>query len=604
LSKKTYTTEHIVEMGEIEHIRNNTGMYIGSSETATRLLEEVIDNALDEVQTNCCNSIVVIIDNKNKWFSVIDNGRGFPFNQKLPLGKDPPVLSCTKLFTSGKFKKGESNSAYDIATGLHGIGLVACNALSDKMILDIYSKKPKKRGTYTFLNGEDVTRKEVPYSIKNLPYSTRIIVYPSEKYFSNVSVDIDHIEERLRIACANYPKLKIAFKIDGKNKVISGTEEVLILDYLSKTCDKWYNFSNTIGSESYTVKIGWDSNSPVTSKYFTSVNLVRVHSGIHINKVTTILKNVFTEFAKKHKFTFNPEDCLTWIRIYINLKIIDTSFEAQVKVKLERKSNLSVMNNLEIKIKRYFEANKEELLELLERFQTYRDSIKNKKLFKNTNGKSRGVTSFTKLKDCSKPHGELLISEGDSAAGGLIQVRDPRKHAVLPLKGVIPNTRKKKDKILNNAEIKDIVQALGCGINKDCDVTKLRYSKVIICADADPAGHFITALLVSMFADLMPDIIKGGKLFVCKTPLYGHGQMKNFVPLWTDSEVEKAKKEKKSFRRIKGLGELCPEELKGFILDPNTRILEQVQWPKKNSIESVFKLLESSEEKRKLVFKR
>ena len=597
MKDENYNVSDIFKMEEMDHIRQNQGMWIGASETPTRLLEEVLDNSLDEVQAGHCNIIGIIIDSKEKTFKVLDSGRGIPFDQKNPLDKDPPILICTSLFTSGKFKKNEQKSAYKIASGLHGVGLSAVTALSDYIELDIY--RDGFHAYYKIEHSGKITRNQEKFS-GDKPYSTRITVRPSEQYFNSLEINLVTIEERLRIACANYSNLKIAFIVDGKKKIIKGTEDELILDYLGKGIKKWFSFETKKGPEKCILRFAWDENSPLTPKTLTTVNLVRVHDGAHITKIYNIIKPMFTAFAKKHNYDFQPDDCLNWFRLYINLSIIKTSFEAQVKVKLEKKSDLTVMDPLEKQIEKYFKENETELLYLMERFQDYRKSFESKKALNSKSTKKRSSTVFTKLFDCSEPNGELLIGEGDSAVGGIIKVRNPKKHAILPLRGVIINSLKNNiAEILKNEEVKDIINAIGCGISKECVIEKLRYNKIILAADADPAGNFITVLLIGLFAHLTPDIIKNGRLYVCKTPLYGTRRKGKFVPLWTDEDVEKCRKNNETITRFKGLGEFNPADLKTFTLDDSTRKLIKVEWSK--NPEKIFELLTSSTEKRNLI---
>ncbi|MFW6046726.1 MAG: toprim domain-containing protein, partial [Candidatus Woesearchaeota archaeon] len=397
----------------------------------------------------------------------------------------------------------------------------------------------------------------------------------------------------------NYKNLKIMLVYDGEKQVISGTEDELILEYLGKEIENWIHISSIDKIESCNVKIGWSDTPPITPKVLSTVNLIRVHEGAHVNKIYNILKSVISKYAKKHKYNFQPEDCLSYIRLYINLKIIETSFEAQVKVKLGESSNLKIMDSIEKKLDDHFKNNPQFTKKVLEKFESYRKSLESKKAGINkSTKKKRGSTSFTKLKDCTGTNGELIIGEGDSAIGGLVSVRDIKKHALLPLMGVIPNAVTKKN-LLQNAEIKDIILALGCGIDKQFDIEKLRYSKIIIAADADPAGHWITALLIILFAKMTPQLIKEGKLYVCKTPLFGYGYGKNFIPLWDDDEVKKARDEGKEIRRFKGLGEFDSTELKRFIMDEKTRELEQVTWSE--NVNALFRLMSSSEKRRELV---
>jgi DNA gyrase/topoisomerase IV subunit B len=282
--------------------------------------------------------------------------------------------------------------------------------------------------------------------------------------------------------------------------------------------------------------------------------------------------------------------------------LINPKYDAQVKTKLTRASDLSVMDAEEIssEIENILKKNNDYLLDLLDRFEKYRKSLHNKKINSVTSSKKRGKTEITNLKDCLNEHGELIIGEGASAISGLVEVRDPKKHALLPLRGVVPNAEKKEiSKLLQNKEVKEIISALGCGIDPFCDVSKLRYSKVILAADADPAGEWITTLLIVLFAKLTPELIKKSKLFICKTPLFGTGEEDKFKPIWSPKELEEARKTNKHIRRFKGLGEFQPTELKRFTLDEKERRLIQLEWTDK--IDRIFDLMESSQEKRKLI---
>jgi len=592
-----YDEKSIIQLTEREHVRKTPGMYIGNTDNPTRLLDEVLDNALDEVQqSEVCDKIAIIIDTKEGYFSIIDTGRGIPFDQTLPLEKDPPVLACTSMRTSGKFRKNESDSAYIICSGLHGVGLTAVNFLSEKMIIEIYREKHSK---YIFLYDGTIERMEEDYDKNKKPFSTKIIVYPSKKHFKNLELDIKHIEERLRIACSNYPNLKIAFLVNGEKKIISGKEEDLILDYLGKV-NTWIVLKNNKDKESYVLKLGWDEEeSSSTTRFLGVVNLIRVQDGSHVNKLYKMIKDTFQSFAQKYKFNFEPDDCLRWFRAYINLKIRDTSFEAQVKIKLGKDTDLSIMDGLDKQLENYFKTNEKYLLELLEKFQSYRNSIKGKKNLKKGNDK-RVCTGFTKLRDCTSIGGELIIGEGESAIGGLIRVRDPKKHALLPLRGVIANALTKKD-LLSNVEVKEILQAIGCGFDKDFTITKLRYQRIILAADADPAGAFITTLLIGLFMILTPELIKQGKIYICETPLFGYGEGDKFTPIWDEENLKKCRSEGKKIRRFKGLGEFDPEELKRFTLDTSTRKLICLEWGQ--NIENLKLLFTNSSEKRDLVLK-
>jgi len=601
----SYNVSSFMEMSQLEHLRHNTGMWVGDTETATHLLEELLDNSLDEVQQGKATLIGIFIDTKEKTFKVLDNGRGFPFDQSLPIEKDPPVFSATKMFTSAKFKKGDKDeNAYGIAVGLHGIGLVTCFALSEWMSMEIY--RDGLHGTYNFKHDGSVERSQEPFTKSNIPFATKVEVKPSPLYFTETSIDLKLIEERLLIAAANYPNLKVGFVVDGENKIIKGSEQDLILNHIGKEVSEWFTIGSTKGIESYNIEFAWDDQPPSTPKTFTTVNLCKVNEGAHINRVLASIRKYFSSFVGKttvdgtSKYSFQSNDCMYGFRLYINLKIIKASYAEQIKKKLSTQSDLSVMEDFETKLEAFFKANPEKLTELLESFQAYRNSLTNKKLVGASNtGQKRGMTALTRLRDCKFQGGELIICEGASAGGGLIRTRNPNNQAILPLKGVIPNAITKQD-FHKNKELKDIIVACGCGIDEHCDISKLRYSKIIIAADADPAGHWITALLITLFAYKMAPVVKAGKLYVCMTPLYGFKEKGVYRPLWTEEDVDKARQAGKKILRAKGLGAYDPKDLKVFTLIPESRKIIQIKWSETKS-ERLFDLMSNSEARKQLV---
>lgn len=573
---KNYKTSDIQEMDALDQIRLRSGMYIGDSETPTKLLIECLDNAIDEVENGFADKIFISIDTNTNEFIVADNGRGIPFDYSMPLKEDRPILICNSIFTSGKYKKNEEDSAYKISAGLHGVGMTCVNALSEYMEIEVF--RDGKHASYSFKYKEEPVRNKLR-SKSDPKFATIVKVKPHKDHFDTLQIKENVIKERLLIAASNFKNLEILFKVDDNMDYIKGSEDLLIETYLGKDVKEWHTFDSKLKGESCEVKLGWDLSSVNTKMdTFTTVNYVKVESGAHIKKITDIIENTFQKLAKKQGYEFNPTDALNWIKIYINLKIVDVEFESQTKEKLSKRSNLSVMEPFQTQIENYFKKY-ENVNVLLERFDLYRKSLQNKKLNKTNSSGKRGFHGFTKLRDCTSDKGELLIGEGASAVGNIVQVRDPKKHAILPLKGVPINVcANKLDTVLINEVVKDLITALGCGITPHCDIKKLRYSKIILSADADPAGEFITALLITLFAKLTPELIKNGYLYLCKTPLYGVGFGKNFQPLWTDKELENARSANKNVRRFKGLGEFDPLELKQFTLDESTRILEVVEW--------------------------
>lgn len=584
----SYNTSSIKKMEAIEHIRKRPGMYLGSLNDVTNMVQEVLDNAIDEVHGGHADKVYVYFNTKKNYFIVGDNGRGIPFDEKLDLYDDPPVMICNSIFSSGKFDKDSDESSYKVSSGLHGVGLTCVYALSNTVLIDIF--KNKKHARYTFEKDKEPTRKFETNDNKK-DFSTVITVFPNKKYFESLDTNYDQIENKLAIAVINYPNLKASIKIDDKVKTISGTEEEMLKRQLSPNISKWFNFEiKNKKEEKCIVKFNWDFEGNNKLKNFSTVNLLPCNDGAHVNKAISIIKSTFSKYASKFGYEIDDNDLTYWLRLYVNLHVIDSHFESQTKTKLSKKTDLSLFDNIEKQIDKYFKDNDEETKEILKKFDEYKKSLHNKKVLK-TNDRKRGTSSFTKLRDCTKLGGELFIGEGESACGSLIKMRDPSKHAVLPLKGVPLNClNATTDQIMKNVEIKDIITACGCGITPHCDISKLRYDKIIIAADADPDGAHITSLLIISFAKLMPDVIKNGNLYVCETPLFGYGIENKFIPIWTNDELEKARKEGRHIKRFKGLGEFSPVALKRFTLDTTNRKLIKVDWS--NKVDKIFELLD------------
>lgn len=602
MKDNSYDPNSIVQMDPLDHIRQRPSMYLGDVYNPTKLLIECLDNALDEVQATHADKILVSID-KDGSFTVADNGRGIPFDPKASLQEDKPILICNSIFTSGKFKKDQSDSAYNVAIGLHGVGLTAVRALSKTMSIDVVRKNIK--ANYKF-HGHNSVDREFITKTENDKWSTLIKAYPDKKYFESLDMDFETIKERLIIASANFAKLNIEFNYKGKLIEIKGNEIELVSNYLGKDVNKWYTFDIDYTrkledggkcKESCKVIFGWDFDSDVTkTKEFTTINLGSVKGGIHVTKLQNSIKSIFTKI-KKSDYEFDENDTLCKFRCYINLKLVDPHFESQSKEKLSRKSKLEIMDELDNEIEKYFKKNKDESSELMKKFDEYHRSLQNKKL--ENKSKKRGSTEFTKLRDCKSRDGELIIGEGDSAIGGLVKMRDTNIHALLPLRGVPPNAADMKiQKLIENVEVSDIIKAVGVGIDPHCEIDNIRYNKIILTADADPAGHFINVLLIGLFVKLMPDVIKKGYLYVCEPPLYGYGYDDKFIPLWTEKDLSDAKKSGKTIRRFKGLGEYSNIELKKFILNSKERKLIQLEWY--DDVNKLLELLSSEVERRKL----
>jgi len=586
-----YSSNDIREIGPIKVIQINPGMFISSTETPTHLLEEMIDNSLDEMMSGNANIIAVNINTKNKKIAVLDNGRG------IPIDNDVPINISTKLFTGAKFQ--DDKTVYGCVAGLHGCGLVVVNALSNNYKIEVYQNK--KYAIYDFDNAELKVKNIIDFT-DNIPFSTKIECCPDPKYFESDNIDIDRIRNRLSTASAELSTGNtFILNVDDKKEIFKITTEenfkMNCFDNNEEHSDI-IKFNSKHGKEQFNIMFCWSSG-PVITRNLSSINLLPVQDGgTHINLFQEVLKNYFSTKAKKLNFKFNDVDCLTGFRAYYILRLINPSFIGQAKHKLgNKKSELLVFkNDLEIQLENYFKKNPETLNLLLSKFQDYRNKILSSKL--KSTGKKRSSTKLTKLRDCSSRTGELFIVEGDSAGTGLIESRNPVRHAILPLSGKIKNIVKAKD-ILKNKTMNDLFSSLGTGINTDCDISQLRYQDIFTVADADPDGGHIATLTIMAIATVTPAIIESGRLWIVHTPLFAINEKKIFIPLWTDLEVEIARNENRNIIRFKGLGEMMPHQLKTCILDQQTRKISQIKMTK--HMKKLIDLFSKPETKRQLL---
>lgn len=413
-SKTTYTSKDVRVLGEMEHIQLNPAMYIGEVSTPTHLLEECLDNALDEALAGYSTIIAVSIDTKNKVYSVLDNGRGIPISDNVP------VLISTKLFSGAKFQ--DKKSAYKISSGLHGIGLVAVNALSEMFNIEIY--RDKKHAKVLFKESKLSRKIEEPFT-RSTPFSTKIEFKPQAKYFESLDVNVDRIRKRLKTASAELPSnITFVLVVDDNAEAIKLNLVQYFHNSLITTREKINitTFEVELPPEKFKVLLSYEEEGSAAPKAASSVNLLPVdNGGSHIAYFFDILKDFFQSKAKKYEFNFQPNDCLFGLRAYFILNLVEPKFVGQTKEKLANpktffeKFTKDFKNQLEI-----FAKNDEEILiDLLKKFHNYRAAADSKKLTGNGHATKRASTQFTKLRDCTSRNGELYIVEGDSAGGCL-----------------------------------------------------------------------------------------------------------------------------------------------------------------------------------------
>lgn len=589
-----YGAKDVRVLEEVEHIRLNPGMYIGETSNPVHLVEEALDNALDEALAGYAKIIAVLIDTEKGIYSVLDNGRG------IPIEEDTPITISAKLFSGAKFQ--DKKSAYEISSGLHGVGLVAVNALSDDYQIEVY--RNKQYAIYKFKKAKLKTKKITKYT-KEYPFSTKIEFKPSKKYFDSIVPDIQRIRMRLTTASAELPQdISFVLVVDGKQEVINRD----MTTHFAKECLSSHDkitatfLHSDKKPEKFHVMFTYEPTGAATPKVISSVNLLPVKlGGSHVNAFYDVLKEFFQKQAKKHGYKFLPTDCLHRLRAYFMLSLIEPKFSGQTKDSLINVKSYfdKFMRDFRSNLDEFAQQSEPLMLEYMQRFQDYRVKLDSKKLTKTKTGGRRASTKFTKLRDCTSRNGELYIVEGDSAGGSIIQSRNPALHAILPLKGKsIPNVTTRKN-ILQNKELGELVKAIGAGVDTHFDIRKMRYERIICATDADHDGNHIACLVTMAIAMLMPDIIKAGRYFIAQTPLFAINEKKTFIPLWSDEELEQARQKNRTISRFKGLGELSPAQLKVCLLDIKTR--NHISLRYSEAIGDLEKLFSSAVEKRKLV---
>lgn len=614
-----YTSNDIKTLSEIEHIRQNAGMYIGLTTTPNHLLYEVLDNSLDEANSlnkkilkegNTNKSTILIyvsIDNEAGITTIADNGRGIPFeNNTIP-------TIATKLFTGGKFNKAAEGSPYGTAIGLHGIGLVAVTALSEWVEITVI--RDGKKAYYKFVDCKVAEEKIEDYKEAKKPYSTCVRFKPDAKYFESIKMDIAPVKTRLELASIHIESLSTILKVDKSDHSII---KMSMNDYFKQAFFKGqtenvspiFDVRRKIKDEELRIMFGWDMNSYSQPICGGSINLLPVEQGTHINMTYLVLQEVFENIAKKEKLNYNLTDFKIGLRVYTSMQLYKPAYSSQTK---ERLSNSKAsLDHLYKDMAKDIEAairKDEELFNKIVYFiDSYRQSLNAKKSVVKTS--SSGVTRYnqsidSKLKDCSSSdvsRCELFITEGDSASGGLVQCRNPKYHAVLGLKGKIPNLAAGKKDFLKNKEIVEIINALGTGVAPDFDINRIRYDKIIVATDADADGSHIATLFIVAMLKIIPGVLEAGKVYRAVMPLYGVRKFEGkFLPFYTEDEMKTFQQShpRVEISRYKGLGEMMPEQLKECLINPEVRRLQRI--PSSSTPEEIFKIMTDAEAKRGLI---
>lgn len=606
-----YDANSIKVLSDIKHMQTRAGMYIGEAVDPRQLLSEVFDNAIDEVQAGFSKELVVNIDTVNNIYTVRDYGRGIPHGKKtLEDGSQMEVLEVliTKANSGGKF----DNNSYNYSSGLNGLGLTITNALSNYIDITSYRK-----GKYVSVHSEAGENNKLTKGNSNEHDGTLVIFQPNKEYFHNETIPVEFILNRCKIASA------LGFRARLFVDNVEQKTDATVFDLITEDDNKisiYHDFSIIEVENDYEekMKVALRYTSDTKDRYFGYTNLLNNSmGGTHIQCLSKIIIEGWKEFIDNHKnlrplVDLKDNDYLVGLRAVCAVFISKPEFSSQTKEKLvvNKKYFDELMNKYKKQFKKYLETNIDIANQLIRRFEEYRISQNNLlsrkeissliKINDDSSDNIRRRSIVSKLRECTskkRDNTELFIVEGDSAMGPYLNVRNKELQAVLPLRGKILNVTGKdiKDCVKNN-EICDIANGMGCGIGPGCDANKSRYERVIISADADPDGLQINCLVLSLFINLFPDMVKQGRVYVSLPPLYGWGDNPSNYG-WCN-KVEDIP-DGVTAHRYKGLGEMNDPELYYYLVDPQTRNLMQIDYP--SDIDAFNKILGTSQGKNELM---
>jgi DNA gyrase subunit B len=601
-TNNTYDASSITVLEGLEAVRKRPGMYIGSVSTKglNHLIYEIVDNSVDEHLAGVCSEIRVTLEADGS-ATVEDNGRGIPVGMHAK-GVSAERVVFTTLHAGGKF----DNSAYKTSGGLHGVGSSVVNALSTQLTVTVKSGGQIHQDKYERgIPVVELVDGLLPVIGKTNRTGTTINFTPDPEIFDKTWFKADEVKSRLHETAYLNPKLTIVFedKRGDNHEKITFNEPEGIIGYikdLNKNKETIHDVIYYMGeSEGITVECAFQ----YVNEFHENVlgfcnNIYNAEGGAHLTGFKTMFTTIINNYArelnilKEKDVNFTGADVRNGMTAVISIKHPDPRFEGQTKTKLDNQDAAKAVSKVTgDEVPRYFDRNVEVLKNVIACAEKAAKIRKTEEKAK-TNMLSKPKFSFDsngKLANCeSKDYKkcEIFIVEGDSAGGSAKTARDRSFQAILPIRGKILNVEKASiDKVLANAEIKTMINAFGCGFSEgygnDFDITKLRYNKIVIMADADVDGAHISNLLLTLFYRFMPELIYEGHVYIAMPPLYKAMPAKGKEEyLYDDKALEKYRKTHKgafTLQRYKGLGEMDATQLWDTTLNPETRILKQIE---------------------------
>lgn len=609
-----YNADQIQVLEGLEAVRKRPGMYIGSTTTRGlhHLVYEIVDNAIDEALAGYCTDIEVVIEKDNS-ITVTDNGRGIPIGIHPKAGIPAVELVFTKLHAGGKFGGG----GYKVSGGLHGVGASVVNALSVFLEVEISNgehvyyqryERGKSCGALKQIGDTDKTGTKVHFKpdgeiFEDLVYQFDVLLLRlREQAFLNAGIRIvlkdareDAPEDKREVDLRYDGGIKEFVQYENRNKEPIH-QEVIYVNAVRENCE---------------AEVAMQYNDGYSENIISFANNINTtEGGTHETGFKAALTKVINDYARKYGFlkdnddNLKGEDVREGLTCIISVKVTEAQFEGQTKTKLGNSEIRSLVEKMvNEKLGEFFEENPGIAKIVVDKALTAsRAREAAKRARENTRRKSALESSTLpgKLADCSdrdNTYTEIYIVEGDSAGGSAKQGRDRRFQAILPLWGKMLNVEKARiDKVYGNDKLMPVITALGAGIGDEFDISKIRYGKVVIMADADVDGAHIRTLMLTFFFRFMRPLIEEGHVYIAQPPLYkvSRGKMEKYA--YTDAQLQEILAElgegkAPAIQRYKGLGEMNPEQLWETTMNPETRIMLQVNLEDARQADETFTVL-------------
>ncbi len=597
-----YDASNITVLEGLEAVRRRPGMYIGSVSTKglNHLIYEIVDNSVDEHLAGFCDKIEVILEADGS-ATISDNGRGIPIGMHEK-GVSAERLVFTTLHAGGKF----DNTAYKTSGGLHGVGSSVVNALSKRLTVRVKDGSGIYEDTYERgIPTRELQDGLLPLVGKTKETGTSVNFLPDDEIFEKTRFREEEVKSRLHETAYLNPELTILFedRRQGETEKITFHEPDGITGFVRDMNASKETIHDVVYFEGESEGIKVQAAFQYVNEFHEDIlgfcnNIYNAEGGSHITGFKTMFTNVINTYArelgilKEKDVNFTGTDVRNGMTAVISVKHPDPRFEGQTKTKLDNQDAAKVVGKVTgEEVVRFFDRNLETLKSIIgcaEKAAKIRKAEERAKTNMLTKQKfsfdSNGKLANCESKDASQC--EIFIVEGDSAGGSAKTARNRMYQAILPIRGKILNVEKASiDKVLANAEIKTMIYAFGCGFSEgygnDFDITKLRYDKIIIMADADVDGAHISTLLLTLFYRFMPQLIYGGHVYIAMPPLYKAMPSKGKEEyLYDDAALERYRKKHKgpfTLQRYKGLGEMDAEQLWETTLNPETRLLKKVE---------------------------